>query len=101
MSEPYIPTLLEYAKVIDWLWSERHNQIHPVGVHMSDFPDDLAMIFGDALNRVGLSRLADKMAENLEVSDEPVPSGPESCRGRKKSEWADQTSPGREDDPPS
>jgi hypothetical protein len=70
MSEPYVPTLLEYAKVIDWLWGERHNQIHPTGVHMSDFPDGLTKPFEDALRRASLSRVANKMAESLEVSDE-------------------------------
>jgi hypothetical protein len=48
------PTLLEYAKVIDWLWTERHN-IRPErasGVHMADFPPGLADVFDDALKRV-------------------------------------------------
>ena len=72
MTNGYVPTLLEYAKVIDFLWCERHDihQKHPAGVHMSDFPDGLAKPFEDALRRVSLSRVADAMVERLDVDEE-------------------------------
>ena len=57
------PTLRDYAKVIEWLWQERHNQMHPAGVHVSDFPPGLYDVFDDALHRAALGRVADRMAE--------------------------------------
>ena len=61
--DTFQPTLLDYAKVIDWLWAERHDLggPHRSGVHLSDFPDGLAAIFNDALDRVQLSRVAQAM----------------------------------------
>lgn len=50
----FVPSLLDYAKVIDWLWTERHDLggPHRDGVHWSDFPPGLAINFEDALKRV-------------------------------------------------
>lgn len=54
----YVPTLLDYAKVIDWLWDERHNiqENRRNGVHKADFPRELVRPFDDAMGRAALAR---------------------------------------------
>ena len=66
MSDEYIPTLLDYAKVIDWLWAERHDLggRHRNGVHMSDFPPGMADVFNDAMHRAALGRVVRAMEES-------------------------------------
>lgn len=64
-----IPTLLDYAKVIEWLWTERHDLSgpHRNGVHMSDFPAGLDRLFEDALRRVQLAKERDRLVARLET----------------------------------
>ncbi len=68
-NEGYVPTLGEYAAVIDWLWTERHDSSpehgtygqprnRRSGVPTTEMPPGIRRAFGDALHRATLRRMA-------------------------------------------
>ena len=66
MTDDYVPTLREYADVIDWLWTERHDPVRNrrSGVSTFDMPPDVRLAFNDALHRSALGRVARAMTSD-------------------------------------
>ncbi len=72
--EGYVPTLGEYAAVIDWLWEERHDtspehgtyglaRNRRSGVPTTEMPPEIRKAFADALHRATLRRMAKALAD--------------------------------------
>lgn len=77
--EEYVPTLGEYAAVIEWLWEERHDTTRVdytgaradhgtprnqrPGVPTTEMPVWIRVPFNDALERANLRRMARALAE--------------------------------------
>jgi hypothetical protein len=57
----YVPSLLEYAQVIEWM------EDHPTG---DSLPEGLRAPFADALNRAALGRVAAAMSRACDTENE-------------------------------